>query len=113
MLTVKVPVRLVGEPVGVKVQGGLLEVVHREVEVECLPADIPEQIEVDISELSIGDTVRASDLAIGDKVSLQGKKSMVICHVVELRAVEEAEPAEEEGIEGEGAETTDEPESKE
>jgi large subunit ribosomal protein L25 len=117
-LLVKVPVRLLGEPVGVKVEGGLLEVVHREVEVECLPADIPEQIEVDVSELSIGDTVRASDLAFGERISLRGKTTMVVCHVVEMRAVEEEETTDEEGVEGEGvegegAEATEDTETKE
>ena len=114
-LLVKVPVRLVGEPVGVKTQGGLLGVVHREVELECLPADIPDQIEADVTGLSIGDTLRASDLEIADNITLKGKISMVICHVVELRAAEEAATEEEEGVEGEGevAESTEESETKE
>ena len=59
---VKVPVVAVGEPVGVSQQGGLLEYVNREIEVECLPGDIPEHLNVDVSELKIGQSFRVGDL---------------------------------------------------
>ena len=100
-LTGKVPVRAVGEPVGVKVQGGLLEVVHREVMIECLPDDIPENIEADVNELSIGDTLRASDLPLAEGLTLMGKTSMVVCHVVAVRTSDEAAEETEEGEETE------------
>ncbi len=67
-LRVKVPIMLKGEPAGVKQQGGILEQVLREVELECLPGDIPSHIDVDVSELVFGQVVRVSDLPHGGKV---------------------------------------------
>ena len=64
-LTVTVPVSLAGEAVGVKQQGGLVDFVTREVQVECMPSEIPEHIEVDISELRVGDGVRLRDRSEG------------------------------------------------
>jgi large subunit ribosomal protein L25 len=95
-LRVKVPVHTFGEPVGVKVQGGILETVTREVELECLPGDIPDEIRVDITELSIGKHLRAGDLPLDpQKIKLVTDPDRVIVHVVALRAEEEAVPAEE------------------
>ena len=65
-LTVKVPVVLKGEAEGVKQQGGILEQLLREVEIECLPADIPKAIEVDVSHLVFGVEVRVKDLVLSD-----------------------------------------------
>ncbi len=62
MLVVKVPVTVKGEAKGIKQQGGLLDIVHREIEVECLPADIPEHIEVDVTELMLGQAIRLRDV---------------------------------------------------
>ena len=62
-LKVAVPIVLKGEAAGVKQQGGILEQIFREVEVECLPSDIPSSIEVDVSELVFGTVLRVSDLA--------------------------------------------------
>lgn len=87
-LQVKVPVHTLGEAIGVKTQGGLLESVHREVMIECLPDDIPAHIEVDIAHLEIGETLRASQLSLPDAVELLSRPEIVICHVVELRAAE-------------------------
>jgi len=70
-LTVRVPVHTVGEPAGVKLQGGLMEVVTREIEIECLPDNIPERYTVDVTALMIGESVRASDVAIDDSVELK------------------------------------------
>ncbi len=61
-MRVKVPVHTFGEPEGVKLQGGIFEMVTREVELECLPADIPEEFKVDVSGLTIGKQLRAADL---------------------------------------------------
>src|SRR6202522_831367 len=61
-MRVKVPVHTFGEPTGVKVQGGVFEVVAREVEIECLPGDIPEDFRIDVTELTIGKQLRAADL---------------------------------------------------
>ena len=86
----KVPVHTFGEPQGVKLQGGIFEMVTREVEVECLPADIPEEFEVDITELLIGRQLRASDLPVDPaKIKLVTDPQRVIAHVVALRAEEE------------------------
>jgi large subunit ribosomal protein L25 len=92
-LKVRVPVQLIGEAKGVKVQGGILEFVLREVEVECLPDDIPERIDVDITELMIGRNLRVSDLAMGEKVKALTDPNHVVVHVVALKA-EEVKPAE-------------------
>src|SRR5437764_2972060 len=67
-LKVNVPIELVGEPAGVKQQGGILEQIAREVEVECLPGDIPNEIGLDVSELVFGTVLRISDLPKNDKV---------------------------------------------
>src|SRR5271168_1780850 len=61
LLRVKVPIHTVGEPKGVKLHGGLHELITREVEIECLPDDIPEQFTVDVTELMIGQSIRASE----------------------------------------------------
>jgi large subunit ribosomal protein L25 len=92
-LKLKVPVHVTGEPKGVKVQGGVFEFVLREVEVECLPDDIPEHVTVDVSELLIGRHLRVSDLPIGGEVKVLTDPERVVAHVVTLR-VEEEKPAE-------------------
>jgi large subunit ribosomal protein L25 len=83
-LRLKVPVHVTGEPKGVKVQGGVFEFVLREVEVECLPDDIPEHITVDVSELLIGRHLRVSDLPTGPSVKLLTDPTRVVAHVVAL-----------------------------
>ena len=92
-LRVSVPVSTTGEPQGVKVQGGLLEIVTRSIEVECLPDDIPERFTVDVTELMIGQAKRASDVALGDSVKLTSPGETVIAHIVTMRAEEEVKPA--------------------
>lgn len=85
-IRVSVPVVTRGEPKGVKVQGGLLEVVTREVEIECLPDEIPEQFTVETTELLIGQSIRAGDLALEGSMKLVTQADNVIAHVVALRA---------------------------
>jgi large subunit ribosomal protein L25 len=82
----KVRVHTTGEPKGVKLQGGLLEVITREIEIECLPDDIPELYTVDVGELMIGQNLRASDVALGGSVKLVSSPEQVIAHVVALKA---------------------------
>ncbi|MCW5983168.1 MAG: 50S ribosomal protein L25 [Bryobacteraceae bacterium] len=89
-IRVKVPVHTDGEPRGVKQQGGLMEVVAREIEIECLPENIPEHFTVDVRPLLIGNNLRASDVALGEGVELKSAPDAVICHVVALRASETA-----------------------
>jgi large subunit ribosomal protein L25 len=93
VLEVKVHVELTGVPVGVKVQGGILDFVTRELEVECLPTDIPEKIVVDVSELELGKHVRVGELKVPDKVKVLTDPGLVIAHVVTPRAEEEIAPA--------------------
>jgi len=93
-MRVKVPVHTVGEAAGVKQQGGIFETVTREVEIECLPTEIPTEFKIDISHLMIGMQLRASDLPIdAEKMKLITAPDRVLAHVVALRE-EEEKPAE-------------------
>ena len=96
-LEVSVAVVLSGEAPGVKLQGGILEQVLREVEIECLPLDIPARITVDVGSLALGQSVRIQDLQtqLGERVQFLQDPHSVVCHVVTPRAVEEEKPAEE------------------
>jgi large subunit ribosomal protein L25 len=92
-MRVRVPVHTFGEPQGVKMQGGVFEIVTREVEVECLPGDIPEEFRIDVSEFLIGKQLRAGDLPIdGEKVKLLTDPVRVLAHVVMLKKEEEPTP---------------------
>jgi large subunit ribosomal protein L25 len=119
-LRLKVPVHVTGEAKGVKVQGGIFEFMLREVEVECLPDDIPEHISVDVTEFTIGKNLRVSDLPLGPKVKVLTDAARVVAHVVALKAEEEkpaaevaeAVPAEPEVIRKGKAETEEEGEAE-
>ncbi|MBK9968208.1 MAG: 50S ribosomal protein L25 [Holophagales bacterium] len=91
-MKIKVGVEAVGTAAGVKL-GGLLDVVTRELEIECLPADIPASIPVDVSALGAGEVLRVADLNLGDKLRVIGDTDRVLAHVVMPRA-EGAEGAE-------------------
>lgn len=84
-ITVTVPVHTEGEPKGVKVQGGQLEIITRSVEIECLPDDIPESFTIDLSELLVGQSKRASDVGISGSMKLVSDPHTVIAHVIALR----------------------------
>ena len=77
-------------PVGVKMGGGILDQVMREVEIECLPADIPSHINVDVTNLAFGDVLRVSDLPHGGKFKFLDDENATIAHVVSIKA--EVEP---------------------
>lgn len=95
-LKVKVPVETRGEPVGVKQQDGVLEVVLREVEVECLPRDIPDELSVEVSDLALGKGIRVGDLKVDNrKLSILTDPDQILVHVVAPRAVVEEKPVEE------------------
>lgn len=94
MLTVTVPVHLEGEAQGVKVQGGTLDFVHRDVDVECLPADIPEHIALDVTQMMIGQGIRVRDLPADGKWKAVSEPDMLIVHVVAPRAEAVATPEE-------------------
>jgi large subunit ribosomal protein L25 len=92
-MRVKVPVHTFGEAQGVKLQGGVFEMVTREVEIECLPADIPEEFKVDVTEMMIGKQLRASELPFDpQKIKLLTDPLRVIAHVVVLKKEEEPTP---------------------
>ena len=92
-MRVLVPVHTFGEPQGVKLQGGVFETVTREVEVECLPGDIPEEFRVDVTEMMIGKQLRAADLPFDPaKIKLVTDPVRVIAHVVVLKKEEEPAP---------------------
>ncbi|MBL8177096.1 MAG: 50S ribosomal protein L25 [Bryobacterales bacterium] len=92
-IRVKVPVHLHGDPVGVKTFGGHLEVVNREIAIECLPDDIPEAFNEDIAALNIGQGIRAGDVKLSGSMVLTEDPQLVIAHVVGAKA-EAAETAE-------------------
>ena len=91
-ISVKVPVHTTGEAKGVKLQGGLFEVVTREIEIQCLPNEIPDGFTMDASELMIGQNLRASDIPLTGSMKLLSSPDQVIAHVVTMRA-EEVAPA--------------------
>jgi large subunit ribosomal protein L25 len=94
-IRVSVPVITQGEAAGIKLQGGLLEVVNREIEIECTPDEIPEHFVVDVSELMIGQSKRAGDIPLTGSMRLLSSPEAVIAHVVALKAEAEPAPAEE------------------
>jgi large subunit ribosomal protein L25 len=92
-MRVKVAVHTFGEPAGVKLQGGIFEMVTREVEIECLPADIPDEFRVDVSGLMIHQQLRASELPMdAEKMKLVTDPQRVLAHVVTLKKEEEVAP---------------------
>jgi large subunit ribosomal protein L25 len=91
-LVVKVPVHTVGEPEGVKLQGGLHEVITREIEVECLPNEIPDELTIDVSKLTMGQAVRASDVQLPGSARLVSPPEAVISHIVAMKAEEVVAP---------------------
>ena len=89
-IRVSIPVSTEGEPAGVKVQGGLLEIITRAIEIDCLPDDIPEHFVIDVRELMIGQSKRASDIPLSGSMKLTSAPETVIAHIVTLKV--EAEP---------------------
>jgi large subunit ribosomal protein L25 len=89
-LTVTVPVVLQGEAKGVKQQGGVLDVPHREVDIECLPGEIPENLSIDVSELLIGQSVRLKDLAVDARWKPVSDPDTMLVHVIAARITEAA-----------------------
>jgi large subunit ribosomal protein L25 len=85
VLRVKVRVKLLGVPVGVKTQGGILDQVLREVEIECLPADIPSHIDVDVSAMEMHQVLRVNGLPHSDKVKYLNSEDATVAHVVSIR----------------------------
>lgn len=85
-MTVKVPVHTTGDPKGVKIQGGLHEIITREIEIECLPDEIPESFTLEVGEMMIGGSLRASDVPLSGSLRLVTAPDTVISHVIAVRA---------------------------
>jgi large subunit ribosomal protein L25 len=108
VLKVSVPIILVGEAAGVKQEGGIMEQMLREVEIECLPGDIPSHIDADVSDLTFGKVLRVSDLPHSDKLKVITEANQPVAHVTSVKeevvaapdavAAEAAAPAEPEVI---------------
>ena len=81
LLTLMVDIELTGEPQGVKIDGGTLDFVTRAIEIECMPADIPEAIKLDVGALRVNDYIRAKDVKLGDKVKIITEPEVVIAMV--------------------------------
>ena len=106
-LKVNVPIELVGEPAGVKQQGGILEQITREVEVECLPGDIPNEIELNVSELVFGMVLRIADLPKNDKIKILSDPDQPVAHIISIK---EEEVPTADAVAGEAAAAPAEPE---
>ena len=94
VIRVQVTVVAQGEPKGVKQQGGVLDIVHRQVEIECLPADIPNNIVIDVSELMVGQSIRVKDVATNPKWKALSDPEMMLLHVIIPKVEETPAPAE-------------------
>ena len=111
-ITVNVPVTLVGEAIGVKQEGGLVDFVTREIQVECLPVEIPEHIEVDVQGLSIGDGVRLRDVVEGVVWKPISELDTLLVHVVPPKVEEEPEEEETTAEEAAASEAGGEPDAE-
>jgi large subunit ribosomal protein L25 len=100
-LELDIPIHVIGVPEGVRTSGGILQQSVHEVQVRCLPTEIPSSIDVDVSGLQVGQTVHVSDLKVGEGVEILVDPEQVVCSVVLPRA--EAPAAAAEGAEGEEA----------
>src|ERR1700758_2157906 len=107
VLTVSVPIFLVGEAAGVKQEGGIMEQMLREVEVECLPADIPSHIDADVGHLTFGKVLRVSDLPKSDKLKFLTDANQPVAHVTSVKEEVVATP---EAVAAEAGATPAEPE---
>ena len=107
---VSIPIRLTGTPVGVKVDGGIMQTTMRELDISCLPANIPDELEIDVAELGIGDSIHVSDVAV-EKVDILAEARQTIVVISAPTVIKaEATEAEEAVVEGEEAEAAEEAE---
>lgn len=104
VITVSIPIELEGTPSGVKNQGGVLDFVTREVEIECLPGDIPAKVTLDVSALEIGDHLELEDIAFPGSVKLMEEPDRVVVSITAPQIEEEPEEEEEILIEAEAEE---------
>jgi large subunit ribosomal protein L25 len=101
-IMVKVPVTTTGKAKGVEV-GGILQIIRRELEVQCLPLDVPESIEIDITDLDIGYSIHVGDISRQNEIEFLGDENFTVVSIVTPKIEEEEEPVEEEEEEGEAA----------
>ena len=101
-IMVNVPVTTTGKAKGVEV-GGILQIIRRELEVQCLPLDVPESIEIDITDLDIGDSIHVGDITRQSEIEFLGDENFTVVTMVTPKIEEEEEPVEEEEEEGEAA----------
>ena len=104
---VSVPIHLTGTPTGVSLGGGILDQNMREIELECLPTAIPEEISIDVSELDLGQSLHIRDLTLPGGVTLLSDADLSIASVVAPAAAEEEAAPVEEGVEGEAADAAE------
>jgi large subunit ribosomal protein L25 len=101
-IDIKVPIKFIGEPYGVKTQGGIAEYDMRELTVRCFPSDIPDEINIDVSSLKIGDSIRVKDLKF-DKFEIRENPENLIISIIstseEAESVPQAQPSQPEVIE--------------
>lgn len=125
-VNIKIPVQLMGTPIGVTEEGGVLNQASNEIEIQCLPADIPEFVETDISDLNLGDSINVGIISLDEKITLITPEDTVLASVT--HAMKEIEPVVEvdeedvfldedgepipEGEEGEGEKPAEREESK-
>lgn len=91
--TIEVPLRVTGEPVGVKLSGGVLSTPLHKLAVSCLPKNIPQRLEIDVTNIDLGQSLHARDVKLPDGVKLAGNPEETVASVVAIRIVEEAAPA--------------------
>jgi large subunit ribosomal protein L25 len=101
-IQVSVPIELVGEPVGVRMSAGILDHTLREIEIECLPRAIPDELQIDVSNLEIGDSVHVRDIQLPEGVELRTDPDLGVAAVIPP-TVEEVAPTAEEAVEEEAA----------
>ncbi len=102
---VSVPIKIIGESIGVRIEDGVLDFMTREIEISCLARDIPKEIEVDITDLHAGQVIKTDILDLGENITMLTETSRVICAVTVKAEVVEEEEEEEEIEEGAEEET--------
>ena len=104
-VTVKVPIIIIGQAIGIK-EGGVLNQNMTELDIECLPSDIPQNIEVDISDLGLGDALRLENITVSETLALVGESDALIASIVAPSKQEEVESEEELDLESSDSEST-------
>ncbi|MBU0984414.1 MAG: 50S ribosomal protein L25, partial [candidate division Zixibacteria bacterium] len=103
-LNIDMPIKFIGTPIGVKVDGGIMQATMRELEIECLPADIPDSFEIDVSELGIGDSIHVRDLNIPNvKILAEARRTVVVISAPTVVKSDEAAAAAGEDLDEEAA----------